>query len=213
MSDWWAIAMLLSGGLFAGGALSIAWERLPAWNSADPFEFRSAFAHTLQRVDRLQPALAVLGLISTIRLRDHRGRRRSHSRRSRGRRIRPDPRRLRRLARPAPAAAGRARTRRGAGRYGPSEAPVVSRPSDSGDGRAPVVHALRHCAGLVSGPPRLGSSSMPGCCQLSLDCWLVMTQSFLVAIIRKRVTMKPMTSAMPWPGERLVPLEEGLEQP
>jgi hypothetical protein len=66
MSEWWAIAMLLSGGLFAGGVVSIAWERLPAWNASDPFEFRAAFAYTLQRVDRLQPALAAVSLISTI---------------------------------------------------------------------------------------------------------------------------------------------------
>jgi hypothetical protein len=66
VSDWLAIAMLLSGGLFAGGVVSLAWERLPAWNGADPFEFRAAFAHTLQRVDRVQPALAVVGLISSI---------------------------------------------------------------------------------------------------------------------------------------------------
>ena len=66
MSEWWAIAMLLSGGFFAGGVVSIAWERLPAWNASDPFEFGAAFAYTLRRVDRLQPALAVVGLISTI---------------------------------------------------------------------------------------------------------------------------------------------------
>jgi hypothetical protein len=66
MSDWLAIAMLLSGGLFAGGGLSLAWERLPAWKAVDPLEFRAAFAHTLQRADRLQPALAAVGLISTI---------------------------------------------------------------------------------------------------------------------------------------------------
>jgi hypothetical protein len=46
--------------------VSLAWERVPAWNGADPLEFRAAFAHTLQRVDRVQPALAVAGLISTI---------------------------------------------------------------------------------------------------------------------------------------------------
>lgn len=66
MSEWWAIAMLLTGGLFAGGVVSLAWERLPAWNGADPFEFRAAFAYTLRRVDRVQPALAVVGLISTV---------------------------------------------------------------------------------------------------------------------------------------------------
>jgi uncharacterized membrane protein len=58
--------MLLAGGLFAGGVLSIAWERIPAWREADLPDFRIAFAHTLRRVDRLQPALLVVCLISTM---------------------------------------------------------------------------------------------------------------------------------------------------
>jgi hypothetical protein len=66
MNNLWAISMLLSGGLFAGGVASIAWERLPAWRSADLSEFRTSFAHTLRRVDRLQPALLVVCLVSTI---------------------------------------------------------------------------------------------------------------------------------------------------
>jgi hypothetical protein len=60
------IVMLISGGLFAGGVLLIAWERVPAWRAADLADFRIAFAHTLRRVDRLQPALVVICLISTI---------------------------------------------------------------------------------------------------------------------------------------------------
>jgi hypothetical protein len=66
MRDGWAISMLISGGLFAGGVLSIAWERLPAWRGADLSDFRIAFAHTLRRVDRLQPALATACLASTL---------------------------------------------------------------------------------------------------------------------------------------------------
>jgi hypothetical protein len=55
MSEWLAIPMLLAGGLFAGGVVVIAWERVPAWLEADVSEFRMAFAYTLRRVDRLQP--------------------------------------------------------------------------------------------------------------------------------------------------------------
>jgi Domain of unknown function (DUF1772) len=66
MTDLWAIAMLISAGLFAGGIVSIAWERLPAWRAAELADFRVAFAHTLRRVDRLQPALLVVCLASTI---------------------------------------------------------------------------------------------------------------------------------------------------
>jgi hypothetical protein len=41
MSQWWAVPMLLSGGLFPGGLVAIAWERVPAWRASDPLDFRS----------------------------------------------------------------------------------------------------------------------------------------------------------------------------
>jgi Domain of unknown function (DUF1772) len=66
MSQWWAIPMLLSGGLFAGGVVSIAWEGVPAWQTTTVSDFRMGFAHTLRRVDRLQPALLSICLVSTI---------------------------------------------------------------------------------------------------------------------------------------------------
>jgi hypothetical protein len=66
MTEVLAIAMVLTAGLFAGGVLSIAWERVPAWKSAEPSEFQATFAHTLRRVDRLQPALLTVCLVSTI---------------------------------------------------------------------------------------------------------------------------------------------------
>ena len=46
---WWAIPMLIAGGLFAGGVALIAWERGPAWRASDLPAFRIAFAHTLHR--------------------------------------------------------------------------------------------------------------------------------------------------------------------
>jgi Domain of unknown function (DUF1772) len=57
--------MVVSGGLFAGGVLSIAGERVPAWRTTRLPEFRIGFAHTLRRVDRLQPALLSVCLLST----------------------------------------------------------------------------------------------------------------------------------------------------
>lgn len=66
MTDLLTISMLISGGLFAGGVASIAWERLPAWRATGLADFLVAFAHTLRRVDRLQPALLVVCLVSTI---------------------------------------------------------------------------------------------------------------------------------------------------
>jgi hypothetical protein len=66
MTDLWAISMSISAALFAGGVVSIAWERLPAWRATELADFRIAFAHTLRRVDRLQPALLVVCLVSSI---------------------------------------------------------------------------------------------------------------------------------------------------
>jgi len=65
MNAMWAIPMLISAGLFAGVVVSIAWERLPAWREADLLDFQAAFGHTLRRVDRLQPALLAVCLVST----------------------------------------------------------------------------------------------------------------------------------------------------
>ena len=66
MGELWATVMVVSGGLFAGGVMSIAWERVPAWRTTATPEFRSGFAGTLRRVDRLQPALLSICLVSTI---------------------------------------------------------------------------------------------------------------------------------------------------
>jgi hypothetical protein len=66
MNTWWAVPMLIGAGLFAGGVISIAWERIPAWRGSDAEEFRTGFAYTLQRVDRLQPALLTVTLASTV---------------------------------------------------------------------------------------------------------------------------------------------------
>src|SRR5262245_5221546 len=66
MNQYWPIMMLLTAGLFTGGAVTIACERIPAWRAAEFAAFRPAFAHTLRRVDRLQPALLLTSLVSTI---------------------------------------------------------------------------------------------------------------------------------------------------
>jgi hypothetical protein len=58
--------MLISAGLFAAGVVPIAWERAPAWRAADDARFRVEFAHTLKQMDRLQPALLLVCLISSV---------------------------------------------------------------------------------------------------------------------------------------------------
>jgi Domain of unknown function (DUF1772) len=66
VNDVWGISMMISGGLFAGGVVTIAWERVPAWRRSPLADFQIGFAHTLRRVDRLQPALLSICLASTI---------------------------------------------------------------------------------------------------------------------------------------------------
>ena len=66
MREPWSIVMLISGALFAAGVVPIAWERAPAWRAADYGRFRVEFAYTLQRMDRLQPALLLVCLASSV---------------------------------------------------------------------------------------------------------------------------------------------------
>jgi hypothetical protein len=62
----WEIPMVISGGLFAGGASYFAWERIPAWRTMSAREFKPDFAHSIRLADRLQPALLVACLASAI---------------------------------------------------------------------------------------------------------------------------------------------------
>lgn len=66
MKDSWSIAMLISGALFVAGVVPIAWERAPAWRTADPATFRREFAYTLRRMDQLQPALLLVCVACTV---------------------------------------------------------------------------------------------------------------------------------------------------
>lgn len=61
-----AAIMLISSGLAVSGVFSIAWERAPAWRAEDSETFRRGITHTLRRVDKLQPALFVLCLVSSV---------------------------------------------------------------------------------------------------------------------------------------------------
>ena len=62
----WAILMLMSSGLFSGGVTVIAWERIPAWRALPLPEFRTEFAATIRIADRVQPALLLASIVTTI---------------------------------------------------------------------------------------------------------------------------------------------------
>jgi hypothetical protein len=56
--------MLIAGGLFAGGAATFAWSRVPIWRRMPVQEFLGDFEQTLRRTDKVQPALLVAAIIS-----------------------------------------------------------------------------------------------------------------------------------------------------
>ena len=60
----WASLMLIAGGLFAGGAATFAWSRVPIWRRMPVREFIGDFEQTLRRTDMVQPALLVAAIVS-----------------------------------------------------------------------------------------------------------------------------------------------------
>ena len=66
MSSIWAALMLISGGLFAGGAATFAWSRVPIWQTMPADAFVDDFSQTLRRTDKVQPALLVIAIASSI---------------------------------------------------------------------------------------------------------------------------------------------------
>jgi hypothetical protein len=62
----WASLMLIAGGLFAGGAATFAWSRVPIWRRMPMQEFIGDFEQTLRRTDKVQPALLVAAIVSAV---------------------------------------------------------------------------------------------------------------------------------------------------
>ena len=60
----WASVMMIAGGLFAGGAATFAWSRVPIWRRLPVQEFVGDFEETLRRMDKVQPALLVVAIVS-----------------------------------------------------------------------------------------------------------------------------------------------------
>ena len=62
----WQALMLAAGGLFAGGAATFAWSRVPIWRRMRAPEFLRDFEQTLRRTDKVQPALLVGAIVGSI---------------------------------------------------------------------------------------------------------------------------------------------------
>jgi hypothetical protein len=61
----WSIFMLVASGLFAGGTV-IAAARMPLWRRMPMADFKPDFARTIVVADKVQPALLLLALASTV---------------------------------------------------------------------------------------------------------------------------------------------------
>jgi len=62
----WASLMLIAGGLFAGGAATFTWSRVPIWRRMPVQKFIDDFEKTLRRTDKVQPALLVTAIASAV---------------------------------------------------------------------------------------------------------------------------------------------------
>ena len=62
----WATIMLLAGGMFAGGAASFAWSRVPIWRRMSGRPFITDFSQTIAWTDKVQPALLIVAIVSSI---------------------------------------------------------------------------------------------------------------------------------------------------
>ena len=60
----WATLMLIAGGLFAGGAATFAWSRVPIWRRMGVQQFIGDFEQTIRRTDKVQPALLVAAIVA-----------------------------------------------------------------------------------------------------------------------------------------------------
>ena len=60
----WAVVMVVAGGLFAGGATSFSWARVPIWRRMPLAQFTEDFSATIRWTDKVQPALLAVAILS-----------------------------------------------------------------------------------------------------------------------------------------------------
>jgi Domain of unknown function (DUF1772) len=60
------IIMLLSGGVFTGGAVAIAVDRLSAWAAMSTAEMTVDFGRSAARMDPMQPIFAVISIVAAV---------------------------------------------------------------------------------------------------------------------------------------------------
>ena len=58
----WAGLVIVSAGLFTGSVIAFAWDRVSAWRTMPLQQFFGDFGHTINRADKIQPALLVVAI-------------------------------------------------------------------------------------------------------------------------------------------------------
>ena len=62
----WGGLMVIAGGMFAGGAATFAWSRVPIWRRMNVPQFVGDFAQTIVWTDKVQPALLVAAIVGSL---------------------------------------------------------------------------------------------------------------------------------------------------
>jgi hypothetical protein len=58
--------MVVAGGMFAGGAVSFSWSRVPIWRAMPVAQFGDDFSATIRRTDKVQPALLIAAIVAAV---------------------------------------------------------------------------------------------------------------------------------------------------
>jgi hypothetical protein len=62
----WAALLLIAGGVFAGSVVAFAWDRVSAWKAMPLQQFMTDYDHTINRADKIQPALLVVAIVAAV---------------------------------------------------------------------------------------------------------------------------------------------------
>ena len=64
--DVWVALLIISSGLFTGSVLAFAWDRVTAWRAMPAPTFMTDFGHTINRADKIQPAVLAVAIMTAI---------------------------------------------------------------------------------------------------------------------------------------------------
>lgn len=64
--NFWAALMLIAGGVFTGSVVAFAWDRVSAWRVMPIQQFMRDFDHTINRADKIQPALLLVAIAGAV---------------------------------------------------------------------------------------------------------------------------------------------------